>query len=340
MAGETSVTEKLQIYVTTLAVPALAGIGLLFVVSKILSYVRLLLSLFVLSGRSLREFGRKGSWAVVTGASDGIGKEFAIQLAQKGFNLVLVSRTESKLQTLAQDIETKYAGTAVKTKIFAMDFSKNSEADYARLKGIVDSLEVAVLINNVGQSHDIPVPFILTPKQEMTDIITVNCIGTLRVTQIVAPGMAQRGKGLILTMGSIGGLLPTPLLATYSGSKAFLQQWSTALGSELKPHGVQVELVISYLVTSAMSKVRRPSAFIPNPRNFVRSVLAKIGRSGGAQGVAFTSTPYPTHGLMQWALTTFTGVMGGFVVDRNRGMHEGIRKMALRKRERDAKKAS
>ena len=274
----------------------------------------------------------------MTGASDGIGKEYAIQLAQKGFNILLVSRTESKLKTLAQEIETKYVGTAVKTKILAMDFAKNDDDDYQRLRSMIEGLDVAVLVNNVGQSHEMPVPFLLTTKKEMTNIITINCIGTLRVTQIVAPGMMQRKKGLILTMGSFGGLLPTPLLATYSGSKAFLQQWSTALGSELRPHGVQVELVISYLVTSAMSKIRRPSAFIPNPRNFVKAVLAKIGRSGGAQGIASTSTPYWSHALMHWALSTFTGLMNTVVVDRNRVMHEGIRKAALRKQERDAKK--
>ncbi|KAI9844450.1 MAG: hypothetical protein M1838_002186 [Thelocarpon superellum] len=322
------------------AMLVLASIGLIFVGAKLMSYARLLLSIFVLPGQSLRTFGPKGSWAVVTGASDGIGKEFAIQLAQKGFNLILISRTESKLQTLAHEIEAKYAGSAVKTKILAMDFAKNQDDDYARLKGMVEGLDVAILINNVGKSHDMPVPFILTPKQEMADIIMINCMGTLKVTQIVTPGMTQRRRGLILTMGSMGGLLPTPLLATYSGSKAFLQQWSTALGSELKPHGVQVELVISYLVTSAMSKIRRPSALVPNPRNFVKTVLAKIGCSGGAQDLAHTSTPYWSHALVHWFLASFTGLSGNLVVDRNRIMHEDIRRKALKKKERDAKKVT
>ncbi len=276
---------------------------------------------------------------MVTGASDGIGKEFAIQLAQKGFNIVLVSRTESKLKMLAHDIESKHTGSGVETKVLAMDFAKNAEDDYVRLKELVEGLDVAILVNNVGKSHDMPVPFILTSKQEMADIVTINCLATLRVTQIVAPRMAQRGRGLILTMGSFGGLLPTPLLATYSGSKAFLQQWSTALGAELKPHGVDVELVLSYLVTSAMSKIRRTTATIPNPRTFVRAVLGKIGRSGGAQGIAFTSTPYWSHALMQWALTTFVGTTNQLVVERNKVMHESIRKRALRKLEKDGKKS-
>lgn len=273
----------------------------------------------------------------MTGASDGIGKEYAIQLAQKGFNIVLISRTASKLETLAAEIAKIYGGNGVQTKILAMDFATNRDEDYSKLKALVDGLDVGVLVNNVGQSHEIPVPFVLTPKQEVKDIITINCVGTLRVTQIVAPGMVQRKRGLILTMGSMGGLLPTPLLATYSGSKAFLQQWSTALGGELKGSGVDVELVLSYLVTTAMSKVRKTSAAIPNPRQFVKATLGKIGRSGGAQSMAYTSTPFWAHALMHWWLDQ-VGMGSEFVIGWNRKMHEDIRTRALKKAARDAKK--
>jgi len=220
-----------------------------------------------------------------------------------------------------------------------MDFKENNDGDYARLKALVDGLDVGILVNNVGLSHSIPVPFIQTPKEEVRDIVMINCMGTLRVTQLIAPGMVQRKRGLILTMGSFGGLMPTPLLATYSGSKAFLQQWSTALGGELKGTGVDVELVLSYLVTTAMSKVRKTSMMIPNPRNFVKAVLGKVGRSGGAQKVAFTSTPFWGHALMEWWLENTLGLGGQFVIGQNRKMHEDIRKRALRKAERDAKKA-
>ncbi|KAK8210178.1 hypothetical protein M8818_003666 [Zalaria obscura] len=315
-----------------------AAIGLLYVSVKLFSFVRVLLSLFVLPGASLSKFGRKGTWAVVTGASDGIGKEYALQLASKGYNIVLVSRTASKLETLASEISTKYG--SVQTKTLAMDFAQNRDQDFEALKKLVSDLDVSILINNVGLSHEMPVPFVQTPEREMKDIITINCMGTLRVTQLVAPGMVSRKRGLILTMASFGGILPTPLLATYSGSKAFLQQWSTALGSELQPHGVHVQLVQSYLVTSAMSKIKRASATIPTPKQFVRAALGKIGRSGGAQGIAFTSTPYWSHGIMHWALLTFTGTMNEVVAEQNRTMHEGIRKRALRKAERGGKKVN
>lgn len=316
----------------------LLAAGSLFVASRALTFVRVILSLFVLPGKSLRSFGPKGSWAVVTGASDGLGKEFSFQLARAGFNIVLVSRTASKLTTLSDEITSKYS---VQTKTLAMDFARNEDSDYEKLKALVDGLDVAILVNNVGKSHDIPTPFALTSQDEMTDIITINCMGTLRATQLIIPGMMQRKRGLILTMGSFGGLLPSPLLATYSGSKAFLQQWSTALGSELEQHGITVELVQAYLITSAMSKIRRASATIPDPRSFVKSVLSKIGRNGGSPFYAYSSSPYWSHGLMAYFLTCVTGTMGKFVANQNRGMHESIRKRALRKAEREkAKKSS
>ena len=253
---------------------------------------------------------------------------------------MLISRTESKLQTLAKEIETKYVGSQIKTKVLPMDFSKDDDADYAKLKALVDGLDVGILINNVGQSHNMPVPFLQTPKDEMHNIITINCIGTLRVTQIIAPGMVQRKRGLIFTMGSMAGVAPIPLLATYSGSKAFLQHWSTALGAELKPAGVDVHLCISYLVTTAMSKVRRPSLIVPSARAFAKSALAKIGLPAGAQGRPFTSTPFWTHAIAHWWLENALGVFSPIVLWQNKKQHENIRKSALRKQERLAKKSS
>ena len=273
---------------------------------------------------------------MITGASDGLGKEFALQLARSGFNILLVSRTASKLATLEEEITSK--NPSVQTQSLAMDFARNDDADYDKLKALVDGLDIAILVNNVGKSHSIPTPFALTPEDELADIVTINCLGTLRATQLVVPGMTQRKRGLVLTMGSFGGLLPTPLLATYSGSKAFLQQWSTALGAELEQHGITVELVQAYLITSAMSKVRKTSASIPDPRAFVKSVLSKIGRNGGSPGYAFSSSPYWSHGLMAWFLTCVAGVMNKVVLGQNRGMHESIRARALRKAERESGK--
>jgi 17beta-estradiol 17-dehydrogenase / very-long-chain 3-oxoacyl-CoA reductase len=113
---------------------------------------------------------------------------------------------------------------------------------------------------------------------------------TLKVTKLVLPGMIIRKRGLILTVGSFAALIPSPLLAVYSGSKAFVSTWSQALGSELEGSGITVELLNTYFVVSVvfcvtlhmkqlilgnnqvskLSKIRKSSWMIPTPRTYVR----------------------------------------------------------------------
>ncbi|KAI5308527.1 hypothetical protein KEM55_005492 [Ascosphaera atra] len=88
-----------------------------------------------------------------------------------------------------------------------------------------------------------------------------------------------------------------------------------------------------------MSKIRRASWNIPNPRNFVKAVLSKIGRGSGSR-YAHTSAPFWAHGLMVWVVSETVGVMSKFALGRNKAMHESIRKRALRKAEREAAKKS
>ncbi|KAH6605350.1 hypothetical protein Trco_007057 [Trichoderma cornu-damae] len=316
---------------------ALAGVGALFLGSKLFSYLSLVLGSFLLPGTNLRKYGGPGTWAVVTGASDGLGKEYATQLAAKGFNLVLVSRTQSKLDTLAKEIEQRHPGKGLQVKTLAMDYARDDDADYERLREIVQGLDVGILINNVGQSHSIPVPFLETSREELQNIVVINCLGTLKTTQVVAPILQKRKRGLILTMGSFGGWTPTPYLATYSGSKAFLQQWSNALSSELSDYNVDVYLVLSYLVTTAMSKVRRPSLLIPNPRAFVKSALGKIGR-GGYQTAPYTYTPWWSHAFLLWVVENAVGASNPLTIWFNKRSHFDIRRRALRKQAREAKK--
>ncbi len=273
---------------------------------------------------------------MVTGASDGLGKEFASQLAAKGFNLILVSRTQSKLDTLAKDLMLKWSGVQAKT--LAMDYSKDNDEDYERLRQLISGLDVGILINNVGQSHSIPVPFLETSSEELQSIVTINCLGTLKTTQVVAPILTKRRRGLILTMGSFAGVMPTPYLATYSGSKAFLQHWSSSLASELKPQGVDVHLVVSYLVTTAMSKIRRTSVLIPGPKQFVRAALGKIGLNTN-ESFPNTYTPWWSHALFKWVIATTVGSTSAVTIWYNRKMHVDIRNRALRKAAREAKKA-
>lgn len=324
---------------------AAAWVVFTFGVSKVLflslNFAKMLLDLFVIPGPNFKKYGKgKGAYAVVTGASDGIGKEYAKQLGKRGFNLILISRTESKLVALKQEIENE---CKIDVKTLAIDVSADTKENYALIREVCSGLPVTVLINNVGKSHSIPVPFDETEESELRDIITINNTATLMITQTLLPQLKASVKtlkcrGLILTMGSFGGLLPTPFLATYSGSKAFLQSWSNALAGELSRDSIDVELVLSYLVTSAMSKIRRSSALIPNPKNFVKSALNSIGKRGGAQERYATTTPYWSHAFYHFIIVNTVGVYSKIANSINYSFHLSIRKRALKKAARQAKK--
>lgn len=105
-------------------------------------------------------------------------------------------------------------------------------------------------VNNVGKGHAMPAYLIDTPKDEMLDIATINVTATLRVTHAILPGMVQRKRGLILNIGSFAGAIPSPMLATYSGTKAFLTTFTSALAEEVKTHNVVVQHLNTYFVAS------------------------------------------------------------------------------------------
>ncbi|KAF8756575.1 Very-long-chain 3-oxoacyl-CoA reductase [Rhizoctonia solani] len=295
----------------------LSAIGAAALVGFGLSFVQFVLQTFVLSGHSV---AKNGAWAVVTGATDGIGREFASQLAKAGFNILIASRTQEKLDAFASELQSKYS---VSTKTYAIDFARRDTEAYAGLATIFEGLDVGVLVNNVGKSHDIPADFHEIPLIDHEDIVEINVNATIKVTRLIVPGMITRRRGLILNLGSFAGAVPSPMLATYSGSKAFLSTWSRALAAELAPRGVDVQLVNTYFVVSSMSKIRRATSMIPLPSTYVRSVLSKIGLQGD-----FT-TPYWAHGVLAYAMNF---APSAWLIKPAKD----IRRRALKKREREA----
>ncbi|KAG0224003.1 hypothetical protein BGW41_005275 [Actinomortierella wolfii] len=312
-------------------VAVFGAIGAAVVAFKALSFLKVFVDVFVRSGINLKKYGAgRGGWAVITGATDGIGKEFASQLASKKLNVVLVSRTLDKLKTVASEIEQKYN---VETKVFAMDFTKADDEKYKALKQVLDPIDVTVLVNNVGTNHEIPTPFEEETDAIINNIVEVNIKAAMKMTKIVVPQMIARKNGLIINLGSFAGLVPTPYLSVYSGSKAFLSSWSQAIGAELAPKGIHVQNVNTYFVVSAMSKIRRASLLIPFPKPYVKAVLSQIGIPGGASTPS-TSTPYWTHAIANWLIdNTFTR---SFWVNHNYKIQTDIRARAMRKRLREA----
>jgi len=266
----------------------------------------------------------------VTGCTDGIGKEFALQLAQKGFNLVLVSRTRAKLDALAEQIKTDFG---VETKIVAFDFSTATDVDFAAFKQVADSVQVGLLVNNAGMGYEYPESFSVAGDDADTAIINVNVVSLIRITKAVLPQMIARKNGLVINVSSISGISPTPLLAVYSGTKAFVTYFSQCLGTELAESNVLVENLIPGYVVSKLSKTRK-SFMSPNADEYVRCVLNKIGIPGGADA-PFCSTPYPSHALLQW----FMSMLGRKLLLRlTLDQLVAVRAKAIRKKEKEASK--
>ncbi|WWC62234.1 long-chain 3-oxoacyl-CoA reductase [Kwoniella dejecticola CBS 10117] len=321
----------------------LSAVGAAFLLRYTLSFFRLILELAVLPGKDVKSYkSKKGeTWALVTGCTGGLGLEFAKQLAKRGFNVALVGRRKYALDEVAHELESNYN---VKTKSFVVDVASpgsNRDEALSQIGLFAEENDLGVLINNVGASHVMPVSFVETERSEMNQIIETNINWTLLLTHSVLPSMIGRSsqrespRSLITTIGSLSGRIPSPLLATYSGTKAALSTWTKALAVEVESKGVDVELVQAAFVVSNMSKIRRSSALVPTPASFVKSALSSIGQPRGAQGRPYERTPFWSHAFLDYAVG-FAGylseVSGIKVIDN---MHKDIRKRALRKAERE-----
>jgi 17beta-estradiol 17-dehydrogenase / very-long-chain 3-oxoacyl-CoA reductase len=292
---------------------ALAG---LYILSKVYKF-------FIRSGVDVRKYG---SWAVVTGASDGIGKAYSFELAKRGLNVVLISRTESKLQAVASEINAKYP--KVETKVVPVDFGNFDAAAQARVKAAVEPLELALLVNNVGQSYAYP-QFLKEFKEENYEqLANLNITSTVVMTRIVLPQMEARKKGLIVNMSSgssaMGG---SPLLTQYAASKQYVNEFSSSLHYEYAggKMDIRVQAQVPLYVASKLSKMR-PSFSTPTPAAFARMSLNMVGHET-------VVSPFWVHAVMLWVMNRVPiGLRLGYVAK----MHAGIRKRALKKIERQA----
>ena len=173
--------------------------------------------------------------ALVTGASSGIGAAFARALAARGDDLVVVARDETRLEELAERLENEY-GTNV--EVLAADLT--SKKGVAVVEARLESAEPAIdlLVNNAGMGTY--GKFAELPREAEAREVRLNVVAVLHLCHAAAPGMLERGHGGIINVSSLAGYQPTPLNATYGGTKAFVTSFSQALHEELRGTGVKV----------------------------------------------------------------------------------------------------
>ncbi|MGH2957177.1 MAG: SDR family NAD(P)-dependent oxidoreductase [Solirubrobacterales bacterium] len=167
--------------------------------------------------------------ALITGASSGIGEQFARQLSDRGCELILVARREDRLENLAEELPTE-------AHVIACDLGRNA----ADLLGKVAKLgvDVDLLVNNAGfGARD---RFLEIPAGRQAEMVRVNCEAVVLLTHALLGPMVERGRGGVITVASTAGMQPLPYEATYAATKAFALNLTEALNAELRGTGVKV----------------------------------------------------------------------------------------------------
>ncbi len=174
-----------------------------------------------------------GSYALITGASSGIGKEFAKQLAQKGLNLVLVARRKERLETLKQEIQTDN-----KVEIHTIGIDLLSDNFLETIRAVTDNLEIGSLVNNAGVMYI--GNYLDCPLEKDLQMIDLNIKVPAILTHHFVPKMVERKKGGLIFTASLLGFMGTPYATTYAGTKAHEIVKGEGLAYELKPHNIDV----------------------------------------------------------------------------------------------------
>jgi 17beta-estradiol 17-dehydrogenase / very-long-chain 3-oxoacyl-CoA reductase len=279
---------------------------------------------FIRSGKDLRR--EYGEWAIVTGATDGIGRAYAFELAKKKLNIVLISRTEAKLIALKEELLAKHSSIEVKT--FAYDFEiPHEQQNWKKLQQFIESLPtIGLLINNIGASYSFPQYFHELSLEEMQRLIELNVTSTTHMTRFCLPKMVSIKKGAIVNISSISSLICAPLLAEYSASKQYGNKLMENLRFEYGafPYdGIHFSIQSPFYITSKLSKIRRASLTTPTPEQYAREGVKHIGYELYAQ-------PFFVHSAMEIIFTALPTIIQNYFV---RSQHLAIRKAGLKKQQ-------
>ncbi|KAL2725436.1 very-long-chain 3-oxoacyl-CoA reductase-like [Vespula squamosa] len=216
----------------------------------------------------------QGRWAVITGATDGLGKAFAKALASKGLDIVLISRSLIKLKNVETEIKERYG---VKTRIVVADLTEGQEA-YSKIAKATEELEVGILINNAGMNFDYPELFIEMPEEILNKILQLNTVALTVITRIILPKMLVRKKGVIINISSITGMdIDIPYLTAYAATKAYIIKFTNNLAAEIAQDGITVQCIVPGPVATKMIKIKKSTWIIPSADKFVEATLKTVG---------------------------------------------------------------
>lgn len=279
---------------------------------------------FVRPGKDLKR--SYGEWAVVTGASDGIGFAMAKEFVRKGLGVVLISRHSipegqqvSKLQGRMKEILEKYPNAQV--RVIEVDFTNFDAEARKKVAAGLAGLNVGVLVNNVGQSYPFPMYFHELSDANVEQLMSVNVNSTTWMTRMVLPGMVEKKKGAVINIASAAGIINSPLLTQYGAAKSYIAMMTRALHAEYEGRGISFQCQVPMFVTTKLAKLKHTTLFTCSEAAYARAAVAAIGYEP-------LISPYWSHAIQIWLGTTLPD---GIISPLNMYMHGDLRKRGMKK---------
>jgi uncharacterized protein len=214
----------------------------------------------------------RGQWALVTGASAGIGKALATELAAGGTNLVLTARREQRLEELARQLSAEHD---VVVEVFAADLARPSAPEEIFACTRDKGLHIDLLVNNAGFGNY--GEFLQAETQLLLDMVQVNCGAVVHLTRLFLPEMMRRRRGDVLMVASTAAFQGVPYIATYAATKGFDLLFAESLAEEVQPYGIRV---CALCPGSTESEFHEVAGHRPYSRMDRRESAEKVARTG------------------------------------------------------------
>jgi len=226
-------------------------------------------------------FEHDQGWALVTGASGGIGLELARYFAKDGINLVLVARSAERLQDLAGDWSVEYG---IQVLPIASDLTQLAAPDEVFAAVAEHDIKLRYLVNNAGVG--LFGRYQETSINHEQDMILLNCLALTRLTKLFLPQMLEQGRGNILNVASIAAFQPGPYQSVYFATKSFVLSFSEAIAEDLKDTGVQVTALCPGLTQTGFVKAAamEHSGFVKRTKTASPEWVASVGYSAFKKG--------------------------------------------------------
>lgn len=227
-------------------------------------------------------------YALITGASSGIGATYADRLARQGYDLILVARNQHRLERLATQLN---ANTQRDIHVVVADL--NLPADLARVEQILhDDSRISLLVNNAG--FGATASLLDSDADKMEAMILLNVLALTRLAKAAATNFVAQGRGTLINIGSIVAVAPKLLNGVYGGTKAFVQAFTESLEHELSDKGVRVQVVLpGAIATEFWDVAGLPVSNLPETMVMTTQNLVDAALAGLAQGEKVTIPSLP-----------------------------------------------